>query len=430
MENLLQPLLIIFSLVFSAFFSGMEIAFVSANKLRLELTSKNSPWVGKMLSLHIENPSRFITTALVGNNITLVVFGILMARFIEPKISSIFDIGNQSTILFIQTIITTSVVLVFGEFIPKVMFRLKSVLLLRFLIPVFQIFYYLLSPLVIVFMFLSKSILKHALNEMPSEKDTFFGRNDLQYFIKEADQDQLVSEANIDPKLLENAMELKDVKARECMVPRTEVCAINIDAPIQELRDMFISEGFSRIIVYEEDLDNILGYVHHFEMLSNPKQIRSALIPLMLVPESMSASDLLDEFTKKHLSIAWVVDEFGGTSGIVTLEDVMEEIFGEIQDEHDEDEQLEKKISETEFLFSARLEIDYINEKYGLDLPKEDFETLSGLVLHVAENIPKRGVKLDIPGFRFTILEAKNNRIEKLKLNLLPRAEDASDTSL
>lgn len=430
MENLLQPLLIIFSLVLSAFFSGMEIAFVSANKLRLELTSKNSPWVGKMLSLHIENPSRFITTALVGNNITLVIFGILMARFLEPKISSILDISNQSTILFIQTIITTSVVLVFGEFIPKVMFRLKSVLLLRILIPVFQIFYYVLSPLVIVFMFLSKRILRHALNQTPTDQETFFGRNDLQYFIKEADHDQLVKEANIDPKLLENAMELKDVKTRECMVPRTEVCAINIDAPIQELRDMFIAEGFSRIIVYEEDLDNILGYVHHFAMLSNPKQIRSALIPLMLVPESMSASDLLDEFMKKQLSIAWVVDEFGGTSGIVTLEDVMEEIFGEIQDEHDDDEQLEKKISETEFLFSARLEIDYINDKYGLELPKEDFETLSGLVLHFAESIPKRGVKLDISGFRFTILEAKNNRIEKLKLNLLPPKEDAADTSL
>ena len=430
MEDLGQLIYITIALALSAFFSGMETAFVSSNKLRLELISKNRPWIGKMLSVHVEKPERFITTALVGNNITLVVFGILMAGFIEPRLSNYFQMESSSGKLLTQTIITTLVVLVFGEFIPKVMFRLKSVLLLMVFIPIFQLFYLLLYPIVWVFMYLSKNILFHILKVKSAGSEGLFNRNDLQYFIKETDQTHFAEEANIDPKLLENAMELKEVKARECMVPRTEICAINVDASIGELKDLFIAEGYSRIIVYKEDLDNIVGYAHHFEMLNNPKNIRSVLIPLTLVPESMSASDLLDVFTKKHLNIAYVVDEFGGTSGIVTLEDVMEEIFGEIKDEHDEDELLEKKISETEYLLSARLEIDYLNDKYGLNLPEGDFETLSGLVLDVAENIPKRGYKMEFEGFKITILESKNNRVEKIKLNVITSNQEGGSSAL
>ena len=418
--------LIIISLFFSAFFSGMEIAFVSVNKLRLEIQTKKIAWLGKILSVYIEKPSRFIATALVGNNITLVIFGILMTKATEPSLIKFLNIEKGSMALLVtQTLITTIVVLVFGEFMPKVLFRLKSLFLLKTLSPVFHLFYWTLSPLVSVFMYLSSVLLKVFLKDKKAVAEEMYSRNDLQYFIKEADVFQLKNEVNVDPKLLENALELKDIRVRECMVPRTSICSVEVNTSIEELKKQFIEKGFSRMIVYKENIDQVLGYVHHFEMLNNPVNIRSLLIPVMLIPESMNASDLLDRFIREHKNIAWVVDEFGGTSGIVTLEDVMEEIFGEIQDEHDEGGLLEKQISPQEFLFSARLEIDYLNEKYEIDLPEGDYETLSGLILDYAEHIPTQGEKVEIPGFVFTILEGRKNRLDKIKLNLIPLKNDA-----
>jgi len=417
MEDLI---LLMISLGFSAFFSGMEIAFVSVNKLRLEIQTKKREWIGKILSIYIERPSRFISTALVGNNVTLVIFGILMTNITKPRIIEYLSVEGGMSFLFIQTLITTIVVLVFGEFIPKVLFRLKSLTLLQAFSPVFHFFYILLSPIVSVFMFLSRGLLKLFVKDKRHVAEEMFNRNDLQYFIKEAAVLQLKNEVNVDPKLLENVLDLKDIRVRECMVPRTRICSIEVNTPIRDLIKTFIEKGFSRIIVYKENIDQILGYVHHFEMLNKPENIRSLLIPVMLIPESMNASDLLDRFIREHKNIAWVVDEFGGTSGIVTLEDVMEEIFGEIQDEHDEGDLLEKQISITEYLFSARLEIDYLNEKYDFNLPEGDYETLSGLILDHAEHIPGQGAKLKVPGFIFTILEGKKNRLDKIKLNLKP----------
>jgi CBS domain containing-hemolysin-like protein len=273
-------------------------------------------------------------------------------------------------------------------------------------------------------MFLSKGLLKLFVKDKRLVTEEMFNRNDLQYFIKEAAVLQMKNEVNVDPKLLENVLDLKDIRVRECMVPRTRICSVEVNIPINELIKTFIEKGFSRIIVYKENIDQILGYVHHFEMLNKPENIRSLLIPVMLIPESMNASDLLDQFIREHKNIAWVVDEFGGTSGIVTLEDVIEEIFGEIQDEHDEGDLLEKQISVTEFLFSARLEIDYLNEKYDFNLPEGDYETLSGLILDHAEHIPGQGAKLKLPGFIFTILEGKKNRLDKIKLNLMALGDE------
>ena len=427
MEDLI---LLIISLVFSAFFSGMEIAFVSVNKLRLEIQTKKRAWLGKTLGNYIERPSRFIATALVGNNITLVIFGILMTKISEPKIIKYISVENGMALLVIQTLLTTIIVLVFGEFIPKVLFRLKSLFLLKTLSPVFHLFFIILKPLVSVFMFLSSVLLKTFLKDKKVVTEEMFSRNDLQYFIKEADVLQLKNEVNVDPKLLENVLELKDIRVRECMVPRTSICTVEVNTPIEELKKVFIEKGFSRVIVYKENIDQIIGYVHHFEILNNPENIRPLLIPVMLIPESMNASDLLDRFIREHKNIAWVVDEFGGTSGIVTLEDVIEEIFGEIQDEHDEGGQLEKQISAEEFLFSARLEIDYLNEKYDLNLPEGDYETLSGLILDHAEHIPTQGAKIEIPGFVFTILEGRKSRLDKIKLNLLSIANDTGSHDL
>lgn len=395
----------------------MEIAFVSANKLRLEILNQQGSWAGRHLSRHMQNPANFISATLIGNNITLVFFGLIIAKVIENNLPDII-LSNDMATVAVQTFISTLVILFFGEFIPKVMFQLKSVELLKFLMPLFELIYWVLFLwlFVQIFMFLSKVILKVIGQDAPIKEAMVFGSKDFGTYLKETDEDMFKEEFNVDPKLLENVLEFKDVKIRECMVPRTEIIAFDIDDPIEDLRKLFIETRHSRILIYQDSIDNILGYVHHFALLEPEQTLKKMLIPILLIPESMNANNLLDAFIENHKGIAWVVDEFGGTAGMITLEDLLEEIIGEIEDEYDDDEQLDKKISDTEYLLAARLEVDFLNDKYDLNLPKGDYETISGLLLDAAENIPKKGQKVFIEGFEFTILSSKRNKVDKVKM--------------
>ena len=403
------------TLLLSSFFSGMEIAFVSVSKLRLEILNQQGSLGGKILSNHMKKPARFISATLIGNNITLVIYGILMTQMLDSHLP-ISITSNAATSLILQTLISTVIVLFIGEFIPKVLFQLKSVQILSFFAPVFQIIYFCLSPFVSFFMFLSAKILKLFKQNQPIEETIIFGSKDFNEYLKETDEESFKEEFNVDPKLLENVLEFKDVKIRACMVPRTEIIAFDIEDSIEDLRKVFIETRHSRILIYQETIDNIIGYVHHFALLEPEKDLKKMLIPILLIPESMNANDLLDAFIEKNKGIAWVVDEFGGTAGMITLEDLLEEIIGEIEDEYDDENLLDKKISEEEYLFSARLEIDFLNDKYELGLPEGDYETIAGLVISEAENIPRKGQKVFVEQFEFTVLDSTKTKIDKVKL--------------
>lgn len=406
----------IIALLLSAFFSGMEIAFISSNKLRIELLNKEGKIGGRLLSKHIRYPERFIATTLLANNITLVVFAITFAKILLNLLPD-YIIQTSGLLLIVQTVISTGLVLTVGEFLPKLLFQMKSVKMLTALIPLFDLFYYPLYPVVRFFMWLSNQLINLVVKETPSvSKRLIFGSSDLDNLLKGTDQKHFEEELNVDPKFLENAIDLHDVKVRECMVPRTEISAIDINESIENLRSLFVETRHSRLLVFEDSIENIVGYVHHFELLDDPNNIKSILIPIMLIPESMNASELLDVFIEKHKGIAWVVDEFGGTAGMITLEDVLEEIIGEIEDEYDDEDLLDKQISADEFLFSARLEIDYINDKYKINLPVGDYETLGGLIISSSESIPRKSQKVYIPHFEFTILASSQNKIDKVKL--------------
>ncbi|MCH8903302.1 MAG: HlyC/CorC family transporter [Bacteroidetes bacterium] len=410
------------SLLFSAFFSGMEIAFISANKLHIEVSGKKGRFSSRLLARFLKSPSHFIGTSLVGNNITLVIFGIAMARLLVKPFENVVAGSFQSNInlIIFQTIITTLIVLIFGEFIPKVLFRIKPVSILTFFALPFRLIYFIFYPLVVLFLWLSKHLLKIFLRVEIKESEPAFETVDLQYFIQEADKKALEEETNIDPKIFENALYLRDVKVRECMVPRTEIQGIDQKEPIEKLREIFLRTKLSRIVVYEGSIDNIVGYAHHLEMLQDPKTIKEAVISIPVLPETLPANKLLDKFIDEQKSMILVVDEFGGTAGIVTLEDVMEEIFGEIEDEFDEEELMEQRISENEFVFSARLEVDYVNEKYQLEIPRGEYETIAGFILANFQNVPKPKQKIVIDNFEITVLESLKNKIEKINIKINP----------
>jgi CBS domain containing-hemolysin-like protein len=393
----------------------MEIAFVSVSRLRLEILNQQGSLGGKILSNHMKKPARFISATLIGNNITLVIYGILMTQMLDLQLP-ISITSNAATSLIVQTLISTVIVLFIGEFIPKVLFQLKSVQILSFFAPVFQIIYFCLFPFVSFFMFLSAKILKLFKQNQPVEETIIFGSKDFNEYLKETDEESFKEEFNVDPKLLENVLEFKDVKIRACMVPRTEIIAFDIEDSIEDLRKVFIETRHSRILIYQETIDNIIGYVHHFALLEPEQDLKKMLIPILLITESMNANDLLDAFIEKNKGIAWVVDEFGGTAGMITLEDLLEEIIGEIEDEYDDENLLDKKISEEEYLFSARLEIDFLNDKYELGLPEGDYETIAGLVISEAENIPRKGQKVFVEQFEFTVLDSTKTKINKVKL--------------
>ena len=413
-------IIILVTILLSAFFSGMEIAFVSANKLRLELDKQSEPFNSKILKLVTGDAGNYIATMLVGNNIALVIYGIAFAALLEP----VFHLFIQSEliVLLLQTIVSTLIILIFAEFLPKTLFRIfPNTLLKIFSIPL-AFFYILFYPITRFAIAITNLLLKVVLKTdiKANNKNPVFSRIDLDEFVNENDIGQ-EKKVNIETeiKLFKNALDFSKVKLREIMVPRTEIEMLDINSSVNELRQRFIETGYSRILFYNENIDNIIGYVHSSVIFQNPETIKPHITNVLIVPETMPANKLLSTFIQEHRSIAIVVDEFGGTSGMVTSEDILEEIFGEIEDEHDTREIIEKKISDTEFIFSGRSEIDMLNEKYFLDLPEtEEFETLAGLILYYHESIPKINSVIQTGKFHFKILKATNTKIELVKLTL------------
>jgi CBS domain containing-hemolysin-like protein len=408
---------IIISVLFSAFFSGMEIAYVSSNKLKIELYRKEGSFNSKIISLLSRYPGQYIVTMLIGNNIALVIYGIFMAILLEPVIYTITE--HDINILILQTIIATLIILLTAEFLPKTLFRINPNSFLKiFAIPVllFFIIFYPVSKLTI---YISNFILGTFFKVKTGEKqeNIVFGKVDIDNLMNEKMAEQKNNKNDtLDFRIFQNALDFSDVKLRECMVPRTEIIAVKNDSGIDDLQQKFIETGLSKILVFKESIDRIIGYIHMKDMFSNPDNIESNIIDVSIVPETMPANKLLEMFVKEKKNIAVVVDEFGGTSGIVTIEDILEEIFGEIEDEHDTLKLTEQKINEYEYIFSGRLEVDYLNEKYNLNLPKHgEYETLAGLILHFYESIPKPKELIIIELFEFRVLEVSETRIELVK---------------
>lgn len=409
-------LIILFSLLFSAMFSGLEIAFISANKLKIELDNKLGFFNAKVLSFFNKNPSKFISTMLVGNNIALVVYGIFMAKILEPFFYKIFD--SEFTVFLLQTIVSTLLILFIAEFLPKALFRINPNSILSLFAAPIVIIYSLLFPLIWISIAISNYVLKLFFNVKNEDGELNFRMVDLDNYLKEATAKTQNDESiETEVQIFQNALDFSKVKARECMVPRTEIEALDENTDLEILKNKFFETGFSKLLIYRDSIDNIIGYTHSFELFKNPKNLKSILLPIPVIPESMPANEILEFFTKQKKSVAVVVDEFGGTSGMVTIEDVIEELFGDIEDEHDSEDLVEKAISENEFIFSARLEIDYINEQYKLNLPESDeYETLAGYIIYLHESIPEKGNTIETAEFSFFITEVSTHKIEIVKV--------------
>lgn len=410
--------IILSMLVFSAFFSGMEIAFISANKLKIELDGKQGDFFAKIISNFLKRPSRFIGSMLVGNNVALVVYGIFMARILEPQIAVYTQ--NELLILLTQTVISTLIILVTAEFLPKTLFRINPNSMLRFFaLPLFIIYWIMFLPMLLV-IGISDLLIKVFSPQLSSEEDLNFGRIDLEHYLKEgADQSSSQEEVDHEIQIFQNALDFSKVKARECMIPRTEIVALEMEEDIELLKDKFIETGLSKILIYRDNIDNIIGYTHSFELFKKPESIKSILLPLPIIPMSMQANEILEIFIQQKRSIAIVVDEFGGTAGIVTIEDIIEEIFGEIEDEHDKEALIETKINEEEYLFAARLEVDYLNNEYNLGLPESDnYETIAGLIIDTFESIPTLNEQIQKDHFVFTVKKVFQNKIDLVHLRV------------
>lgn len=426
----LDTLIIVLSLIFSAFFSGMEIAFISSNKIHIEIEKKQNGILSLLLTKITEKPSKFIATMLIGNNIALVVYGlymgdVLVAWFTQhlPTDSTlVYYLFNELSLLT-QTIISTLVILISAEFLPKVFFQIYANSLLKLLaLPAFM-FYVLFSLFSDFVIWISDLLLKTFFKTKGDDVQLVFTKVDLGNYISEQMQ-SVEADDEVDSEIIifQNALEFSEVKAREAMVPRTELTAIEIHDTIENLSKLFTQTGHSKIVVYKSTIDDILGYVHAFDLFKNPKTIKSMLMPIEFVPETMLAKDILNVLTKKHKSLAVVLDEYGGTSGILTVEDIVEELFGEIEDEHDSVALIEEQMDQLNFLFSARLEVDYLNETYKLQLPEhENYETLGGLIVHHTQEIPEQNQQIIIDRFIFTIQEVSNTKIELIALKIEPQ---------
>ncbi len=410
--------IILISLLLSAFFSGMEIAFVSANKLKIELDKKQKTNSSRLITFFTKNPSSYIATMLIGNNIALVIYGIIMAIVLEPFIS-LFT-SSEAIVLIVQTIISTLIILITAEFLPKTIFRINSNFALKFFaIPVF-FFYVIFYPLTLLSVSLSNNFLKTLfnINMKKSNPKTAFGKADLDDLVHSSEKEN--QEIDNELKIFQKALDFSNIKLRECIVPRTEITAIEINEEIETLKHKFIETGFSKILIFKESIDNIIGYANSSELFKNPKSIKAMMHNIMIVPETMPANKLLSDFINENKSLAVVVDEFGGTSGMVTIEDIIEEITGEIEDEHDTSELIERKVNENEYVFSGRLEIDYVNDKYNLNIPtSEEYETIAGFILAYHENIPKLNETITISEIgSVKILEVSKTRIELICLKI------------
>lgn len=412
---------VVLTLIFSAFFSGMEIAYISANKLQIELQNKQGQLTGRILSSFVQNPGQFIGTTLIGNTITLVLYGIYMAFLLETPIQNLLppSLTNEGVILVVQTVLSTVVVLITGEFLPKSIFMANPNSRLNFFALPFLVVYFLMYPLVWLIVGMSKLFIVHILRQEYNEEKPVFTVTDLNSFIKQHfKQSDKSGKVEIDTKIFDNAVEFKTVRVRECMIPRTDIVAVEAEDSIEELRKVFETSGHSKVIVYRETIDEVIGYCHQLELFKKPKTIEDILTPIIIAPESALANELLIQFIQERKSLALVVDEFGGTSGIVSMEDIIEEIFGEIDDEYDSDDLIEQKISEQEYLLSARHEIDYLNDRYHWNLPYGDFETLSGLILSLTENIPNKGDTIALGRYTFTVISKQAQRIETVRLKI------------
>ena len=408
---------ILICLLLSAFFSGMEIAFLTSNKLRIEIDKSKKGVTQALIDLFISHSGMYITTLLVGNNVVMVIYGIFMSDLLVKQFEFLhLSIGVE---LFVETLVSTLIILVFAEFLPKTVFRLRSNLFLKlFSVPVF-LFYLLFFPLSYFSVGLGGWLLRIFTGRKLGHKEPnrAFGKVDLNNLIEEGEVNARQEEEMHEIKLFRNALDFSEVKLRECIVPRPDVVALSIDSSIEELTQLFIDTGLSRILIYKESIDDIIGYVHISTLFKDPPTIAKALSRVLIVPETMSAQRLLNLFIRDQKSVAVVVDEFGITAGIVTIEDIMEEIFGEIEDEHDHLNLKEVMISEQEYIFSGRLEVDYLNEKYHLDLEeREEYETLAGLVLYFNQSIPQEGETIVVNDLTFKILSVKNARIEEIKV--------------
>jgi CBS domain containing-hemolysin-like protein len=412
-------IVIILSLLSSAFFAGLEIAFLTSNKLRIELESNQGFIPARILSKFVKEPSKFIATTLVGNNIALVVYGIYMAEILEPIIE--IYIHNHFFVLALQVLVSTIIVITTAEFLPKALFRSNPNGILNFLAIPFIIIYYILFPVVYITIELSESLLAKVFKVNLSHNNVVFSRVDLDTYVRQFTSDKSPTEHyDHEIQIFQNALDFSAVRVRECMIPRTEIISIEVSENISTLRAMFVETRLSKILVYSTETDNIIGYVHSNEMFRNPASIKSILRPIAILPETLPAKDALAQLKHQRKSIAIVVDEFGAISGLLTVEDLMEEIFGDINDEHDVDENIEKQLSELEYLFSGRLEIDYLNQKYNFKLPiDEGYETLAGLVLHAFESVPKINEETTVEGYLFKVTALHANRITEIQVKIL-----------
>ena len=419
METQLIPYILLCMLLIG-FFAGIEIAFVSVNKLNMELRKKQGTFSGRVLSRFMENPAEFIGTSLIGVNVLLVVYGLLMTRLTDPLFARLPAAFHPPYVrLLLDTVLATVLILIFSEFLPKAIFRSRAEqMLLLFSLPM-VLMYYLLYPLAKIFVAISTFILKYLLNVRVRENQEVFSRVDLEHFVKQSLHGHETESNELNTELFENALYLVNVKVRRCMVPRNEVEGVDISASIADVRKKFIDTKLSKIIVYDGSVDNIVGYLHHLDLNRRPAHISEVLHTIPAVPEAMSAVDLMNRFTKERKSIAWVIDEFGGTAGVVTMEDVLEKIFGDINDEYDVQEHVEKQIADNEYIFSGRLELDYLNEKYGFTFPLGGSETLSGYIISNHETIPKLKERIIIDRYEFDILLVSDTRIETVKMKVL-----------
>ena len=410
-------MIILFSLLLSAFFSGMEIAYVSSNRLNLEIEKNQSGLIPKTLSIITQNPSRFIATMLIGNNFALVIYGIFMGQFIIDNMPYInFASLNELSALLFKLLISTFVILIAAEFIPKVIFQIYSNLFMKiFAIPAY-VFYQLFYPITSLVTIISSFILKRffKVNDISSENS--FSKLELENYIESEIEN---SNENLDTEIeiFQNALELSEIKARDIMVPRAEVIAIDELTDLIKVKEILIQTGLSKIPVYKDSIDNIIGYLHSFDFLKKPDNLKDFILPIEFIPEPMIVNDVLKRLTRQRKSIAVVIDEYGGTSGIITVEDIIEELFGEIEDEHDNYDYYEKKISENLFEFSARLEIEYLNKMHNLNLPEsESYDTLGGLIVFNKEEIPDIDDEIIIDKYSIKIIEATSSKIEKVLL--------------
>lgn len=409
----MEVVLILFFLMLSAIFSGIDTAFVSANKLKVELRKKKGTARSQVLATFFDKPAVFIGAMLVGNNIALVAMIYFAARLLESFLGA--ALPGPFSLMLVSTVIIALAVLFLGEVLPKAVFRVYADDILYMLAYPVRFAMYLLSPLAWLFSKLSMLLVRLVMRMEPPSEDPAFTRLDLERYIMETGGN--AEGEVVDREMFGNALNLKETKVRDCMVPRPEIEYIDIKAGVEELEDLFRETKLSRILVIEDDVDNVLGYVHHQQLLENPKSIRSIRMDILFVPEVMRVSDLLHKFIAERVNIVCVVDEFGSVAGLITLEDILEEIFGEIEDEHDEEEYIEEQVSDSEFLFSGRLEIDYLNEKYPtLQLPEGEYHTLSGYIVMTTGSIPHEGAEIELNGYRFILEQVSETKIETVRI--------------